>query len=250
MERRQRARVAKATAAAAVIGAALSIGVTAPHAGSGGKDSDASVQAAGERPASGRFSLVMMVHTNASAGNFNVDTTPWNGDLRNGALYTYRSIACTGNAPVNNISSDLPSYNTRVPGSRAPSSMRAHPLYMRLSETKRGWLMRGSIEFTVCQLRSGPTRSDDPVPDADKPKIRVRYTARFSRTTQESTRWEGTFKIVGGTQRYEGLRGSGNIAGYFFCFQPEGCAANQGNYADGQFVMHGSYSDPTPQLGG
>jgi hypothetical protein len=208
------------------------------------------VQAAGEGEARGRFSLIMMVHTNASAGNFNVDTDPWNGDLRDGALYTYRSIACTGNAPVNNISSDLPSYNTKVAGSRTPASMRAHPLYMRLSETKKGWVMRGSIEFTVCQLRSGATPSNDPIPDANKPKIRMRYTARFARSTQEAIRWHGTFKIVGGTQRYEDLTGSGEIAGYFFCFQPEGCAGNDGNYADGQFVMHGSYRDPTPQLGG
>jgi hypothetical protein len=32
------------------------------------------------------------------------------------------------------------------------------------------------------------------------------------------------------------------------CFAPEGCAANGSRYLDGQFVMHGSYRDPTPQL--
>lgn len=242
-------RTVKATVATAVC-LALTVGVSAPHADSAAKDRAAGAQAAGERPAHGRFSLIMMVHTNASAGSFNVPTEPWNGELKDGALYTYRSIACTGNAPVNNISSDLPSYNTRVAGGRAPSSMRAHPLYMRLVKTKSGWVIRGLIEFTVCHLKPGPTRTDDPVADSDKPKIRMRYTAQFARSTQESIRWQGTFKIVGGTQRYEDLQGSGSIAGYFFCFQPEGCAANGGDYADGQFVMHGTYRDPTPQLGG
>ena len=235
--------------AATVAGAclALTIGVGAPQAQPAKRTSEA--QAAGaERAVSGNFSLVMMVHTNASAGNFNVPTEPWNGALRNNAVFTYRSIACTGNAPVNNIASDLPSYNTRVAGSRAPSSMRAHPYYMRLKRTSRGWLMRGTIVFTVCRLGGGPNPSDDPVPDADKPKINMRYEARFTKVNGELVRYNGRFRIIGGTQRYEDLTGSGSMAGYFFCFQPSGCAANGGNYADGQFVMHGSYRDPTPQL--
>ena len=240
---------AKAMAAATTC-LALTVGVTGPHADDSGSKSRAQVQTAGEGEARGRFSLIMMVHTNASAGNFNVETAPWNGDLRDGALFSYRSIACTGAAPVNNISSDLPSYNTKVRGSRAPSSMRAHPLNMRLVRKNGKWIMRGQIDFTVCKLGPGATRRDDPVPDADKPKIRVRYTARFARSTQESVRWHGRFKIVGGTQRYADLRGRGDIAGYFFCFQPRGCAAGGGNYADAQFVMHGNYRDPTPQLGG
>jgi hypothetical protein len=239
-----RAKVAAATA----VGLALTVGAAAPYADSGGT-SEPEVRAAGEGEARGRFSLIMMVHTNASAGNFNVPTQPWNGDLRDGALFNYRSIACTGNAPVNNISSDLPSYNTKVPGSRVPSSMRAHPLTFRLRRTNGRWTMRGQIDFTVCQLRSGPTPRDETVADRDKPKIRVRYTARFARSTPEAIRWHGRFRIVGGTQRYDDLRGSGDIAGYFFCFQPGSCTES-GEYADGQFVMHGSYRDPTPQLGG
>ena len=208
----------------------------------------------------GKFSLILMVHTLASIPEFNVPaTTPWNGAAASGATYMYRSIPCTGNAPVNNISSDLPSYNTRVAGSRAPSSLRAHPFEFRLAQTtvktgkgkqartQRVWEMQGRMTLTVCKLASGPTPNPDPIPDANKPKIYVTFRARFTRMTRESIQWDGTFTLAGGTQRYADLKGSGTIAGYFFCFAAEGCGA-KGAYEDGQFAMQGTYSDPTPQL--
>lgn len=46
-------------------------------------------------------------------------------------LFAYRSIPCSGNAPVNNISSNLTSYNGRVRDSRVPSSTRLHPFRFR-----------------------------------------------------------------------------------------------------------------------
>lgn len=202
-----------------------------------------------ERPVSGNFSLIMMVHTTASTPNFTVPATnPWDGARRSGR-FTYRSIACTGAAPVNNISSDLPSYGTRVQGSRAPSSLRAHPFRIRLRRARGGgWEMLGRMKLTVCQLRGGPTAAPDPVPDADKPKIDVRFKARFKRHSVENLNWSGTFTLNGGTGRYADLTGSGRIAGYFFCFNPQGCANTGRKYLDGQLVMHGDYRDPTPQL--
>lgn len=210
-----------------------------------------------EPAASGKFSLIMMVHTLGSVPEYTVPaTTPWSGALQPGASFSYRSIPCTGNAPVNNIASDLPSYNTRVAGSRAPSSMRAHPFEFRLVRVpvKKGskrkvWEMQGRITFTVCKLAGGPTPNPDPIPDADKPKIFMTFRARFTRVTAESMQWAGTVKLVGGTQRYEGLKGSATVGGYFFCFAAEGCAA-KGAYQDGQMSMHGTYVDPTPQLSG
>ena len=216
---------------------------------------------------SGDFSLIMMVHTLASVPEFNVPATrPWSGESASSATFSYRSIPCTGNAPVNNISSDLPSYNTRVAGSRAPSSLRSHPFEFRIVKTTvktriapkrkggkvrfktRSFLeLRGRITLTVCKLASGPTPNPDPVADAAKPKINVAFKARFVRSTAEAIRWSGTFTLQGGTQRYADLTGSGSIAGYFFCFAAEGCAA-RGQYQDGQFVMHGTYADPTPDL--
>ena len=203
-----------------------------------------------ERAVSGDFSLIMMVHTTASTPNFTVPATnPWNG-ARAPGRFTYRSIPCTGAAPVNNISSDLPSYGARVQGSRAPSSLRAHPFRIRVRRARNGraWELVGRMILTVCQLRGGPTAAPDPVPDADKPKIDVRFVARFKRHSVENLNWKGTFTLAGGTGRYRGLTGSGQIAGYFFCFNPQGCANTGRRYLDGQLVMHGDYRDPTPQL--
>lgn len=200
----------------------------------------------------GTFSAVMMVHTSSSAFGELPGVKPWNGGRNNGISYRYRSIPCTGNAPVNNISSDLPSYGTRVANSRAPSSMRAHPFAFTVRKNKktRRWEMVGSVKFIVCKLGPGPTPQNDPVPDENKPKIIVGFRAEFTRMTSEALRFAGRFRIEGGTQRYEDLTGSGQIAGYLMCFAPEGCSQNGNRYLDGQFVMNGNYSDPTPQLAG
>jgi hypothetical protein len=197
---------------------------------------------------SGSFSLVMMVHTSTGGFGNLPGVNPWNGTYAPASGLVYRSIPCTGNAPINNIASDLPSYGTRVAGSRAPSSMRAHPFGFRVRKYKGRWEMLGSIRFTVCQLGGGPNAASDPVPDAEKPQIVVGFRAPFKRETNESVRWGGRFTITGGTQRYADLKGSGDIAGYFMCFAPAGCAATGGNYLDGQFTMQGTYRDPTPQL--
>ena len=198
----------------------------------------------------GHFSLLIMAHTLASIPQFSVPaTTPWNGALRRASTFSYRSIPCTGNAPLNNVSSDLPTYNARVAGSRPPASMRAQPFQFQLQKTKKGWGLRGRIDFTVCNLTGGPNPATDPVPDVNKPKIFITFRTKLASRAPESISWFGTFKIVGGTERYAGLKGSGRIGGYFFCFAPEGCPA-KGAYLDTQMVLEGTYSDPTPQLTG
>ena len=209
--------------------------------------------AAEEQPAQagvkGNFSLIIMTHTtNSMFGNL-PGVNPWNGAKRAGERFVYRSIPCTGMAPVNNISSDLPSYNGRVEGSRVPSSTRAHPMAFRLRKRDGKWQMKGRFRFTVCKLGSGPTPPNDPVPDEQKPKFDVTFVATFRRVNVEVLRFAGTIRLRGGTGRYEDLTGSGQIAGYLFCFAPEGCAPG-GRYLDAQMVLHGSYSDPTPQLSG
>lgn len=196
----------------------------------------------------GTFSALMMIHQ-TSNGNSLPGVNAWDGSYREGKGFIYRSIPCTGNAPVNNISSDLPSYGTRVPGSRAPSSMRAHPIGFQVRKIKGRWEISGSMRFTVCQLAGGATPASDPVPDAEKPQIVVGFRAQFKRETDELVRWTGRFRIEGGTQRYADLTGSGQISGYFMCFAPQGCAATGGKYLDGQMALSGTYSDPTPQLG-
>jgi hypothetical protein len=201
-----------------------------------------------DRGVSGHFSLILMVHTLGSIPEYSVPAThPWSGALESGATYSYRSIPCTGNAPLNNISTDLPSYGSRVVGSRPPVSVRGLPFAFKLQRVKKVWQMRGSISLAVCKLSGGPNATPDPVPDVSKPKIVFAFAARFTRMTPEEIEYRGTFRIAGGTGRYADLTGSGTIAGYLFCFAAEGCAA-KGSFQDNQMVLQGSYHDPTPQL--
>jgi hypothetical protein len=216
---------------------------------SAGAGSSAHAKASG---VSGHFSLLIMAHTLGSIPQYSVPATqPWNRQLQSGTTASYRSIPCTGNAPLNNLSSDLPTYNGRVVGSRPPASMRAHPFAFTLRQVKvkkhRVWQLRGRIDFTVCKLTGGVTPPDDPVPDVQKPKIFVTFVGKIDSYANEEASWNGTFKLAGGTGRYAGLKGKGTIAGYFFCFDPAGCVA-KGAFLDTQMVMHGSYSDPTPEL--
>jgi hypothetical protein len=204
----------------------------------------ATAQGQGERRGiRGGFSLVQMVHTSSATFGQLPGVSPWSGQRR--GTFGYRSIPCSGNAPVNNLSSDLPSYNTRIRGSRVPASVRSHPFRFQV----RGNRMRGRITLVVCKLAAGPTAQNDPVPDAQKPKIRVRFVARWVRHTAQEISFRGSFRLVGGTQRYAGLTGTGQIAGYFACFESSaGPGCQDGRYLDGQYTMQGRYRDPTPRL--
>jgi hypothetical protein len=201
----------------------------------------------GEDEIRGSFSLLAMAHTTTYAGADvgEQQPNPWDGAVQGEGPYRYAAIPCTGNAPVNNISGDLPTFNALVPGSRVPSSTRAHPLQFEVSEGDDGAMrLEGTLELTVCQLRPGVTPDPDPVPDPEKDRIRFEWTAQAAQSTPENVVWEGTFDIVGGTGPYEQLRGEGTIAGYFFCFAPEGCA-ELGEFRDVQFTMSGGYTVPT-----
>ena len=200
-----------------------------------------------QRGLSGTFSLLQMVHTTTYNNQAleSAEPNPWDGTRQPGGPFVYAGIPCTGNAPLNNISTDLTTYNTRLPGSRSPASTRNHPLEFKVVENRKGQLrLRGNVVLTVCQLKGGPTPTPDPVPDGDKEKIFFRWNAKFKRTSPEEVRWFGTFKLTGGTGMYEDLTGEGEIAGYFFCFAPEGCAT-LGEFRDGQYTMSGNYHDPT-----
>lgn len=221
---------------------ALALAIAAALPASGGS-------AARSQAVAGEFNLVMMVHQRSSTVGQLPGVRAWDGRARPGIRYAYRSIPCSGNAPVNNLASDLPSYNGRVSGSRLPASARAHPMAFRLRKRQGRWEMQGTIRFTVCKQGSGPTPTPDPVPDEAKPKIDVFFRARFKRFNAETVHYTGTFRLIGGTGRYRGLTGSGGISGYFACFGEPGCAAS-GNSAfqDGQMTLQGTYRDPTPQL--
>lgn len=239
----RRYRLAAGLVALAGLAGSVAVVSSAPA-----QQSASAAAAQAEGAVKGSFSLVMMVHTSSSSAGPLPGANAWNGTYRAGVGFRYRSIPCSGNAPVNNLASDLPSYGARVAGSRVPSSMRAHPFGFRVRQYKGRWEMQGAVTFTVCKLGAGPTPANDPVPDEAKPKIRMGFRVQFKRENTELVRWTGRFRIEGGTGRYEGLTGNGQISGYFACFGDAGCGTG-GTYTDGQMVLSGTYSDPTPQLG-
>lgn len=193
---------------------------------------------------SGNFSMVIMAHSGESPGGFDVgEAVPWDGE--SAGDFSYFSIGCEGDAPVNNIASDLPSYGARAEDSRVPVSMRAHPIEFTAAEAEEGFEVSGRMTATVCKLGPGPT-VDDEVPDNEKPQIHFDLSGTAETVSDEATTFDGTFEIVGGTDRYEELSGSGEITGYMFCFAPQGCRG--GTREDSQFVLRGEYTHPDPQL--
>ncbi len=183
--------------------------------------------------AQGSFGLAAMVHT----PNWpSADVQPWDGT--SDGEFVYRAIPCAGNAPLNNISSNLPTYNSLIPGSRSPASTRAQPFRFKVVNR----VMAGSISLIVCKLGPGPT--NDGKPDTERDRITVDFHATADRRTDEETTFDGTFTIIGSTGRYAQLTGSGTIHGYLMCFDPKGCAeGNQGRFRDMQFVLEGTFSD-------
>lgn len=184
--------------------------------------------------AKGDFVLKAMSHTPNWPANEQV--SPWNG--QSDGTFTYRAIPCSGNAPLNNISSNLPTYGGKIPGARSPASTRAHPMVI---EVKSG-VMNGKIAFTVCKLAPGPT--NDEKPDDTRDRINIEFTAKPVSRNADELGFKGEFKIAGGTGRYASLTGSGIISGYMFCYDPRGCVANDSKYRDMQFLLEGTYSDP------
>lgn len=209
------------------IAAAVFVSVAASAAG---------VTAAMADGTQGSFGLVAMAHTEDWPNNAEVN--PWDGKSK--GEFVYRSIPCSGNAPINNNSSNLPSYASMIPGGHSPSSTRNHPFKFTVDNGK----MTGSIALTVCKLGPGP--ADDGKADTERDRIDIAFTADAKASNAEEMDFSGTFEIKGGTGRYVTLTGSGTIRGYLICFDPNGCVAgNKGMLRDLQYVMQGDFSDPS-----
>lgn len=193
----------------------------------------------------GAFSLFAMVHTMTLEGPEGaVETHPWDGVAAGG--FSYASMPCSGDAPVNNVATDLPALGGTMSGSRVPVSVRSHPLRMEVDASGG---LRGSIALTVCRLGPGPTADPDPVADLAKPRIKVGFEGAVDRRDATFVPWSGTFTLRGGTGRYAQLGGEGHIAGYFFSKDAQEGAA-RGALLDGQYAMIGRYRIPAPAAGG
>jgi hypothetical protein len=179
-----------------------------------------------------------MAHTADWPGRSAV--APWDGQSDGDCVY--RAIPCSGNAPVNNLSSNLPSYNSLIAGSRSPASTRSHPFRFTVTNGR----LVGSIDLTVCQLAPGPC--DDGIDDAQRDRIYVRFEAQADvQTTASEVTFSGRFTLVGGSGRYEQLTGTGTIQGAFFCLQRPGEAGDPATSTmlrDVQYALVGTYADP------
>lgn len=186
--------------------------------------------------AQGSFHLMAMVHT-ADWPSRN-DVAPWDG--RADGEFVYRAIPCSQNAPVNNLSSNLPTYNSLIPGSRSPASTRSQPFRFSVKDGK----MNGSIALIVCKLARGPT--EDGLADAARDRICVNFQADANRLADREVVFSGSFRIAAGTGRYEKLTGAGSIHGYFMCLNPaEGeSAESKAMLRDLQYVLLGTFRDP------
>jgi hypothetical protein len=185
---------------------------------------------------SGDFSMIGMTHTPDAAAA--TDVRPWDG--HSDGTFAYRAMSCSApTANVNNNSSDLPSYNARIPGSRVPASTRAHPMQFTVEEGS----VQGTIDLTVCQLAPGAVADDSN--GEEREKIFIEFEATPERYSAEEAAFQGEFRITGGTGPYSDLSGQGDIRAYFFCYGEEGCEEKEGLYRDSLFVMQGNYLDPT-----
>ena len=190
----------------------------------------------------GRFHLLGMAHT--ADWPERKDVAPWDG--KSDGKYIYRALPCSGNAPVNNLSSNLPSYNSLIPGSRSPASTRSHPFRFNVKKNR----MSGSIKLTVCKLTPGPT--DDATADADRDRIGIIFQADTNRQAAAEVVFSGSFSITGGTGRYMQLSGEGSIQGSFMCLHPtgDGGTAAPIMLRDLQYALLGTFDDPAYELVG
>lgn len=229
--------------------AACSDGGDGASGGAGGTSSatrDAGAGTVGEF--GDRFNLIGMAHSSPSTPSglpIEVETNPWDGSSTGGP-YSYASAPCTADAPINNVSTNLTSLNTRLEGSRSPASTRLHPLEFEVLSVEEDGSgeMEGSVELVVCHPRFGVTPPG--IADTERDRIMFEFTASFTQPTPEETTWVGEFQIQEASGVYAGMQGSGQIAGYLMCLGPERCG--EGGPRDAQVAMIGSYEAPEEAL--
>ncbi len=192
----------------------------------------------------GTFNVIAMAHstgTTPRGADVPMEANPWDGESE--GTFSYSAIACADDAPINDISTNLATFNSKLEDSRSPASTRMHPIEFQVTEvTEDGeGQLEGTIALTVCQPRPGAVTDD--VPDEQRDRIDFDWTADFQRTSPEEVAFRGTFDIRGGTGIYQDLTGSGDIAGYVMCLGDVDCA-DVGEYRDIQIAMVGSYDHP------
>lgn len=125
--------------------------------------------AGGEQARAGTVCLDAMAHTRGFVSPDDPrETAPWDGRTAGGP-FSYASKTCGAEAPLNNLSSDLPALGGVLEQGRVPASTRTHPLSFAVSRANGATVLSRMISLVVCQLGTGST--DDPVADVDRPRI-------------------------------------------------------------------------------
>ncbi|MBW3578989.1 MAG: hypothetical protein KY462_14865 [Actinobacteria bacterium] len=192
----------------------------------------------------GTFNVIAMAHSTGETprgADVPMQAEPWDGESE--GTFSYSAISCADDAPINDISTNLATFNSKLEDSRSPASTRMHPIEFQVTEvTEDGeGQLEGTIALTVCQPRPGAVTDD--VADDQRDRIDFDWTADFQRTSPEEVAFRGTFDITGGTGIYQDLTGSGDIAGYVMCLGDVECA-DVDEYRDIQIAMVGSYDHP------
>ncbi len=200
----------------------------------------------GEDQQGARGEISLDVHTHSSefgspSGRPTLfETTPLPFAITKGANFSYSAIPCEFPAPFNDRALNFtPDY----PGIEDPAAVRylvEGTVTKAMRSGERG-TVKGTITTFLCE---GKQEGD---------KIFIEFEAQFVVTSENVATVEGTFRITGGTGRFEDITGSGSFTGDpgFTCLPPvlrrnqaENCA-DLGAFSDAVFDLRGSFQDPT-----
>lgn len=200
----------------------------------------------GENQVGARGEISLDVHTHSSkfgspSGRPTLfQTTPLPFPITKGANFSYSSIQCKFPAPFNDKALNFtPDY----PGITDPAAVRflvEGTVTKTMQSGERG-TVKGTITTFLCE---GGQEGD---------QIFIEFEAQFVVTSENVATVEGTFRITGGTGRFENITGSGSFTGDpgFTCLPPvlqrnqaENCA-DLGAFSDAVFDLRGSFQDPT-----
>ena len=222
--------------------------------------------ARGESPARGTIIIEGLTLAGTQYGTpsgepTTVATNPVSIPVRRGDTFTYSTITCatppTGFVPPwNTFGLQLePDYPTVNEGPTDRGASVRHEFRGTVTKSKSGGTgkIRGTITTFLCE---GGVRTD---------QIVSRYRAKFRPTSATSVplvgggpvpttgglAFNGKFKIVGGTGRFEDLKGHGRMMGQFTCL-PQSLVRNNaascmalGGYSEAPFQLRGRFKDPT-----
>jgi hypothetical protein len=177
--------------------------------------------------------------------------------VRRGDTFTYSTITCASAFPPwNSFGLHFePDYPGLDEGPTDQGASVRHELRGTVTKSKADGTgkVRGTITTFLCE---GGVRTD---------QIVSRYMAKFSPTSATSVplvgggpvtttgglALGGKFKIIGGTGRFEDIKGHGRMIGQFTCLQStltrnakSSCTA-LGGYSEVPFQLRGRYMDPT-----